>query len=64
MKANDYIMCKVDSADIWLKLKIQILSTQKSLEIGVEMKVDKELKGRNLNEIIQKYCIEIWNNYC
>eukprot|EP00347_Sterkiella_histriomuscorum_P005397 403356770 len=64
LKANDYIMCKVDSADIWLKLKIQILSPHKSLETGVEMKVDKELIGKSLTEIIQKYCIDIWNNYC
>ena len=64
LKANDYIMCRVESADLWLKLKIHILSTYKSLEVGVELKVDKELNGKALTEIIQKYCIEIWNNYC
>ncbi|CDW72218.1 UNKNOWN [Stylonychia lemnae] len=64
LKANDLIMCKVESFDIWLKIEIQLSCSFKALNASVEIKVDKDIKGKDLINIIQKFCVEAWNSYC
>lgn len=61
LKNDDHVVCDVDSLDIWLKLNISIDSSFKSLDSTVEIKVDKEVLGSDLMDIIQKLCIQIWN---
>lgn len=52
LKASDHIICDVTSLDLWIKFKLVIDSSDKSLESEFEMKIDKEMKGSELMNIV------------
>lgn len=64
LKDNDHIFCDIDSFDIWIKLSISIDSPFNSLEAELSLKIDKQMNGIEFAKIIQKLCLQIWNNFC
>jgi len=55
LKANDHLICDVDSDDIWVKLKLLIEADQNTyLEAELEVKFDKSEKGDVFQKVIQK----------
>jgi hypothetical protein len=44
-KANDHIICDVDSLDMWVKFTLELDSTCKSLDSELELKIDKDMMG-------------------
>lgn len=47
--------------ELWLKLNMTLDSPYKSLDSKMELKVDKVLLGKDLLNIAQKLCIQVWN---
>lgn len=40
MKANDHIICEVDSHDIWVKFRLSMEASSRNLESELELKID------------------------
>ena len=45
LRANDHLMCDVESHDIWVKLKLLIDADSRYLESNLEVKFDKNMTG-------------------
>jgi hypothetical protein len=54
LRANDHLMCDVESHDIWVKLKLHIEAEQSLVESELEVKFDKSMNGEAFQRVIQK----------
>ena len=54
LKANDHILCDVDSLDIWVKFKLIVDTPVKSITAELELKIDKDMTGKMLHNMVQK----------
>lgn len=45
-------MCDVDSHDLWIKFKLVLDSPFISLDSELELKVDKDMSGKHLQNMI------------
>jgi hypothetical protein len=58
LRANDHLLCDIDSHDIWIKFKLVIEAPQNKLvDIEFEIKLDKNVKGDAFMRILQKLII-------
>lgn len=63
LRANDHLICDIDSHDMWVKYKI-IMETQNSLvHSEMEVKFDKSIKDETFQNITQKLVLQIWNQH-
>jgi hypothetical protein len=55
LKANDHLMCDVDSEDIWIKVRLMIeAELDHFVEAEVEVKVDKSMHAEAFQRVLQK----------
>lgn len=52
LKANDHLMCDVESHDIWVKLRLMIEAENKYVESELEVKFDKSMNGETFQRVI------------
>lgn len=52
LRANDHLMCDVDSHDIWVKLRLQIEAESIFVESELEVKFDKSMNGETFQRVI------------
>jgi len=53
LRANDHLLCDIDSLDIWIKFKIVIETPQNTLvEVEFEVKFDKTVMGEVFMRIL------------
>ena len=45
LKANDHIICDVDSMDLWIKFRITMDSAASTLDGELELKIEKDMTG-------------------
>ncbi|CDW80490.1 UNKNOWN [Stylonychia lemnae] len=64
LKANDHIICDVDSLDFWIKFRITMDSQFSTLDGMLELRIEKSMTGQTFNSIAQKLCIQLWKQYC
>jgi hypothetical protein len=58
LRANDHLLCDIDSLDIWIKFKLVIETPQNTLvEVEFEVKFDKTVMGEVFMRILQKLII-------
>jgi hypothetical protein len=58
LRANDHLLCDIESYDIWIKFKLIIEAPQNKLvDIEFEVKFDKNIKGDDFMKILQKLII-------
>jgi hypothetical protein len=64
LRANDHILCDIESYDIWISFKVVIDAPQNQLiDVEFEVKADKSLTGEAFMRILQKVIVQIWNQY-
>ena len=64
LRANDHLMCDVESNDIWIKLKLMIEAESSYVEAELEVKFEKTTNGELFQRVVQKLVMQIWNQYC
>ena len=64
VKDSDVLFCDLTSVDSWIKIRLKLHSSIKSLFVSLEMKVDRNLTLLYLRNVIQKLSISVWNNAC
>lgn len=64
LKANDHLMCDVDSEDIWVKVRLMIeAELDHYVEAELEVKVDKSMHAEAFQRVLQKLILQIWDQY-
>ena len=64
LQTNDHILCEVDSLDMWIKFNIAMECPLSSLDVEIEVKVEKRITGSTFMLMVQKVCLQLWNQFC
>lgn len=60
LKQNDYVICDVDSLNLWIHFSIQMDSLQNQVDSELELKVEKDMTGASFLAMTQKLCLQLW----
>ena len=58
---NEQIIFEIDSYDIWVKVKLQMVESHNLIEAEMDLKVEKSMKKSEFDRLIQKLALKMWN---
>lgn len=64
LRHNDNLVCSIESLDIWVMVHIKMISEQRSLEVDLQVKLEKTMDIEDLKQVLQKISLQVWNTLC
>lgn len=61
---NEIIVLEVDSIDIWLHVNLTMQQGQNKIEAEMDLKVEKSIKLKDFDRLMQKLSLKVWNECC
>ena len=58
---NEQILFEIESYDIWVKVKLQMVELHNLIEAEMDLKVEKSMKKSEFDRLIQKLALKMWN---
>ena len=58
---NEQIIFEIESYDIWVKVKLQMVELHNLIEAEMDLKVEKSMKKSEFDRLIQKLALKMWN---
>ena len=58
---NAQILFEIESYDIWVKVKLQMVELHNLIEAEMDLKVEKSMKKSEFDRLIQKLALKMWN---
>jgi hypothetical protein len=61
---NEMLIFDIDSIDVWLKVTICMKEAENLVEAQMDLKVDKAMKSKDFEALLQKLSLKMWNECC
>lgn len=61
VQSNDTLLYTVDSTDMWIKVNLTCYEALNKLRADFDVKIDKGMSLTELDELLQKLTLDIWN---
>ncbi len=58
---NEQLLFDIDSQDIWVKIKLQMVQHHNLIEAEMDLKIDKSMVRSDFDMLIQKLSLKMWN---
>ena len=58
---NEQLLFEIDSNDIWVRVKLQMVEQLNLIEAEMDLKIDKTMVKSSFDDMIQKLALKMWN---
>ena len=58
---NEQLLFEIDSSDIWVRVKLEMVEQHNLIEAEMDLKVDKTMAKSRFDDMIQKLALKMWN---
>ena len=58
---NEQLLFEIDSSDIWVRVKLQMVEQLNLIEAEMDLKIDKTMAKSSFDDMIQKLALKMWN---
>ena len=59
---HEQLLFEIDSQDIWIRVKLQMVEQRNVIEAEMDLKVEKQMVRSEFNNLIQKLTLKMWND--
>ena len=58
---NEQLLFEIDSNDIWVRVKLQMVEHHDLIEAEMDLKIEKTMGKSYFDDMIQKLALKMWN---